>query len=129
MSRLYVTGSLFHTLAHSSPWNFFCRVATLVVAALTSAAFTAQGIYAPNKTASENVVQDGTEINATSTLIAEQLGAQGEATGNATLVQQSEQILNETSVYAEDPFINLDQPLATLNTSLEFYAQATTFTS
>ena len=107
--------------------DVFSRVATLVISALTSAAFTAQGIFAPNKTASENVASQGAEINATSTLIANELAAQGEATGNETLVEQSNEILNQTSVYAEEPFITLTQPLATLNQSLEFYAQATTW--
>lgn len=104
-------------------------IATLVIAALTAAAFTAQGIFAPNKTASENVARQGTEINWTSTLIAEQLGAEGEATNNQTLIDQSETILNETSVYADEPFLNLNEPLATLNQSLEYYAQATTWVS
>ena len=104
-----------------------CRVATIVIAALTSAAFTAQGIFAPNKTASENVVSQGEEINATSTMIANDLAAQGEATGNTTLVDQSYEILNQTSQFADEPFINLNGPLDTLNQSLEFYREATTW--
>lgn len=105
----------------------WCRVLTLIIAALTAAAFTAQGIYAPNKSASDNVATQGAEINATNTLIAEQLYAQGDATGNQTLLDQSEAIFNETAPYADDPFLTLTQPLATLNQSLEYYSQATTF--
>ncbi len=68
-------------------------VATLVVAGLTAAFFTAQAIYAPCKNASEERWDAGLYLNGTSNSVAALLQATGAATGNATLVQQAQQVL------------------------------------
>ncbi|PSC75765.1 sodium phosphate symporter [Micractinium conductrix] len=51
--------------------KFFCGwVATLIIAALTSAAFTAQGVYAPYKPGTDQRVSDATELNSTANAVA-----------------------------------------------------------
>ncbi|PSC75854.1 sodium phosphate symporter [Micractinium conductrix] len=51
--------------------KFFCGwVATLFIAALTSAAFTAQGVYAPYKPGTDQRVYDATELNSTANAVA-----------------------------------------------------------
>lgn len=51
--------------------KFFCGwVATLVIAALTAAAFTAQGVYAPYRLDTDARVDDATSLNATANAVA-----------------------------------------------------------
>lgn len=68
--------------------KFFCGwVATLIVAALTSAAFTAQGIYAPSKPAADDRAEFNHVFNITNIGMAQTLIAAGNVT-NPTPAQQ-----------------------------------------
>ncbi|KAL4858996.1 Phosphate-repressible phosphate permease pho-4 [Chlorella vulgaris] len=73
--------------------KFFCGwVATLVVAALTSAAFTAQGVYAPYRIDTDQRVADTTSLNETANSIADSiftLGASGNTANSALLTEQA----------------------------------------
>jgi hypothetical protein len=64
-------------------------VATLVVAGLTSAAFTAQGIYAPGRNSVRYRADMNSAFNATSAGIAKTLAAAGNVTGATPAQQQA----------------------------------------
>lgn len=79
---------------HAFNWKllikfFFGWVATLVVAALTSAAFTAQGVYAPFRTDTYQRVADTTELNTTANYIAGNMSVYAAATNNALFAEQA----------------------------------------
>lgn len=64
-------------------------VATLVVAALTSAAFTAQGIYAPNRVDTDQRVADSLSLNKTANWIAKNMTVYAANTGNTLFAEQA----------------------------------------
>lgn len=101
-------------------------VATLIVAALTSAAFTAQGIYAPNRYSTDQRVSTGWYLNGTSVQIAKFLNASGVASGNQTLVSQAASILTSAGKNKR-PIINLNYPVATQQMALGYLANDTAF--
>jgi len=87
--------------------KFFCGwVATIIVAALTAAAFTAQGIYAPNKSSIDYRIDINEGYNNTNVGMAATLMAPAEGTDAPTAEQQAafnagEQILNATKLTYE----------------------------
>ncbi|KAG7668922.1 hypothetical protein Ndes2437B_g06656 [Nannochloris sp. 'desiccata'] len=90
-------------------------VATLVVAGLTSAAFTAQGIYAPNRWASDDTFVQGGQINATNTALAESFAERSALEpNNAELAAQTAALEASTQLYTEDPILELTEPLGVL---------------
>ncbi len=91
-------------------------VATLVVAGLTAALFTAQGIYAPNRTMSDERNTAGWYLNGTTTQIAALLAA----TGNPAAQQQAQAIL-EAAGLVQNPILSLssaDGPIAAQSLAL-----------
>lgn len=98
-------------------------VATLVVAGLTSAAFAAQGIYAPNRTASNQRADVGFYLNGTATSLAALLNSTGVATGNQTLVQQAQSIIALASSVA-GPIVSLMPPTEVQGVALAYTTNA-----
>ncbi|KAL4443570.1 hypothetical protein ABPG75_011307 [Micractinium tetrahymenae] len=66
-------------------------VFTIVIVAATSAAFTAQGLYAPSRSCSNERADVGAYLNSTSNSMAAMLQMAGQALNNATLVQQGQE--------------------------------------
>lgn len=101
-------------------------VATLLVAALTAGAFTAQGLYSPNRTSSLQIAYQGALINSTNYDIAQILGAQAKTLNNATLAEQSAFMLDATSQYSNSPILHLNGPLESLVQGATYLANDTT---
>ncbi|PRW33685.1 2,3-bisphosphoglycerate-independent phosphoglycerate mutase isoform B [Chlorella sorokiniana] len=100
--------------------KFFCGwVATLVVAGLTSAAFTAQGVYAPFKTDTDQRVQDSLSLNTTANAIANNLTSFAATSNNVALSQAATiiaQACNSTMV--PTPPTTFDAISACVNTAM-----------
>ncbi|KAI7842860.1 hypothetical protein COHA_003478 [Chlorella ohadii] len=98
---------------------FLGWVATLVIAAATSAAFTAQGVYAPFKTDTDQRVADSLSLNTTANAVAANLSSLATATG-------SEIVGNAATVIAEAcsaamvprPPVSFDAISACVNTAM-----------
>lgn len=94
-----------------------------VVAGLTAAFFTAQGIYAPNKTMSNQRVDAGWYLNGTSNDIATLLNS----TGNAKAQEQAQQILTAAG-YTQTPILSLtgdNGPISTQSLALSLIGNDT----
>lgn len=103
---------------------FLGWVATLVVAAITAAAFTAQGIYAPSRYAADQRTSTGWYLNGTSVQIARFLNATGVATGNQTLVQQAGAIMASAGQNTV-PIVDLYPPTQTQGMALSYLGNNT----
>jgi sodium-dependent phosphate transporter len=90
-------------------------VATLAVAGLTSAAFTAQGVYSPNLWASEDTFAQGGQINATNAALAISFDERSKLDPtNVVLAEQAAALTASTQEYVSDPILDLTGPLDTL---------------
>ena len=90
-------------------------VATLIVAGLTSAAFTAQGIYSPNRWSSEDTYTQGGQINATNAALATSFTERAALEPNNTeLVAQAAALSASTEMYTTDPILDISEPLGVL---------------
>jgi solute carrier family 20 (sodium-dependent phosphate transporter) len=92
---------------------FLGWVATLVIAGGTAAAFTAQGLYSPNNSASLARAEYGAAINATNANIATALAGMGRA-------EQAAAIANQTAVWAENVITSLGPQLCSMQQGLVF---------
>lgn len=103
---------------------FLGWVATLIVAGLTAAAFTAQGIYAPNRYCSTQRTDVGNYLNGTAVQISRFLNATGAATGNQTLIQQAAQLLASAG-QNQQPIVDLWPPTQTQAMGLSYLGNNT----
>jgi sodium-dependent phosphate transporter len=98
---------------------FLGWVATLVVAALTSAAFTAQGIYAPYRVDTNERVDDTLSLNTTANAIASNLSAFAASTGNTLFADQAAAIQAAcNSANVPKPPISFDAITQCVNTAM-----------
>lgn len=98
-------------------------VFTIIVVAATAAAFTAQGLYAPSRSCSNERAEVGAYLNATSNSMAAMLQMAGQALNNATLVQQGQSIAALTAGQ-QVPIISLIPPMDTQESALAFLNQS-----
>lgn len=97
-------------------------VVTIIAAVALTCAFMAQGLYSPSKTCSAERAMAGAYLNTTANSIAGALAAGG--AGNATLLQQSQEIAALTSAQ-QVPITSLSGPMAAQELALGFLANAT----
>lgn len=97
---------------------FFGWVATLVVAALTSAAFTAQGVYAPNRQDTDQRIADTKALNATANEIGDFMLAN--AGDNALFLEQAGIMLDAcNSTNVPKPAVTYDYISACVTTVMD----------
>jgi solute carrier family 20 (sodium-dependent phosphate transporter) len=89
--------------------------ATLFVAGVTSAAFTAQGVYAPNRWGSDDTFAQGGQINATNTALAASFSQRSALEpNNAELASQAAALEASTQQYVTNPILDITDPLDVL---------------
>ena len=90
-------------------------VATLIVSGLTSAAFTAQGVFSPNRFSSQDVFTQGGQINSTNTALAQSFTERAASDpSNPAWAEQAAALNASTSAYTQEPILDLEGPLGVL---------------